>query len=61
MRFVSLLFAAAMTLNPLVAVAQTANQGGPLIDYGTRFIPEIAAKGKRARQLAWRTSCRSHS
>jgi len=45
MRFVSLLFATAMTLNPLVAVAQTANQGGPLIDYGTRFIPEIAARG----------------
>ncbi len=45
MRFVSLLFATAMTLNPLSAVAQTANQGGPLIDYGTRFIPEIAAQG----------------
>ena len=45
MRFASLLIAVAMTFNASPINAQAEDQGGPLIDYGTRFIPAIASKG----------------
>ena len=45
MRFASLVIAAAMMFNASPVTAQTEDQGGPLIDYGTRFIPSIASKG----------------
>ena len=45
MRFMSLAVAAAITLNPIGVAAQAEDQVGPLIDYGTRFLPAIAAKG----------------
>ena len=45
MRFASLLIAIAMTFNASTVNAQAEDQGGPLIDYGTRFIPAIASKG----------------
>ena len=45
MRFASLLIAVAMTFNASPIKAQAKDQGGPLIDYGTRFIPAIASKG----------------
>ena len=45
MRFMSLAVAAAIALNPIGVAAQAEDQDGPLIDYGTRFLPAIAAKG----------------
>ena len=45
MRFASLLIAIAMTFNASLVNAQAEDQGGPLIDYGTRFLPAIASKG----------------
>ena len=45
MRFASLLIAVAMTFNASPVYAQAEDQGGPLIDYGTRFIPAIASRG----------------
>jgi len=45
MRFASLVIAVAMTFNASPVFAQTEDQGGPLIDYGTRFIPAISSRG----------------
>ena len=45
MRFASLVIAVAMTFNASPVFAQPEDQGGPLIDYGTRFIPAISSRG----------------
>ena len=45
MRFFSLIISAVMMFSSAPTAAQAADQSGPLIDYGTRFIPAIASKG----------------
>ena len=45
MRFTHYFLALLTTVCPLQGWTQGEGQGGPLIDYGTRFIPEIASRG----------------
>ena len=45
MRLTRLFLAFLIITSPLKSLAQGEGQGGPLIDYGTRFIPAIASRG----------------
>ena len=45
MRLTGLFLAFLIITSPMRSLAQGEGQGGPLIDYGTRFIPAIASRG----------------
>lgn len=45
MRLTGLFLAFLVITSPIRSLAQSESQGGPLIDYGTRFIPAIASRG----------------
>ena len=45
MRLTRLFLAFLIITSPMRSLAQGEGQGGPLIDYGTRFIPAIASRG----------------
>ena len=45
MRLTRLFLAFLIITSPMRSLAQSESQGGPLIDYGTRFIPAIASRG----------------
>ena len=45
MRLTGLFLAFLIITSPMRSLAQVEGQGGPLIDYGTRFIPAIASRG----------------
>ena len=45
MRLTRLFLAFLIITSPMRSLAQNESQGGPLIDYGTRFIPAIASRG----------------
>ena len=45
MRLTRLFLAFIIITSPMRSLAQGEGQGGPLIDYGTRFIPAIASRG----------------
>ena len=45
MRLTRLFLAFLIITSPVRSLAQSESQGGPLIDYGTRFIPAIASRG----------------
>ena len=45
MRLTGLVLAFLVITSPMRSLAQSESQGGPLIDYGTRFIPAIASRG----------------
>ena len=45
MRLTRLFLAFLIITSPMWSLAQGEGQGGPLIDYGTRFIPAIASRG----------------